>query len=284
MKENLSLKEVLKLGKDLLEAKGVENAKGDALELINVVKPVSQTDILLNGKMTFSEDEVKRIEKLFELRAKRVPLQHILGKAYFYGREFKVNEDVLIPRFDTEILVEEVLKDVSKHSLEKIKIIDMCTGSGCIAISLGLESVNLDILGVDISKKALEVAELNKKDLKAKNVKFMESDLFTKVEGKFDILVSNPPYIDISELKNLSPEVADHDPHLALFAKDRGLYFYKAISCKARDYLNEKGKVFFEIGYNQAVDVMKIMEDNGYRDIRLIKDYGGNDRLIIGKI
>ena len=180
--------------------------------------------------------------------------------------------------------MEEVLKNISKYSSESLKIIDMCTGSGCIAISLGLESEKSEVLGVDISAKSLEIAKLNKKNLRAKNVSFIESDLFTEVKGKFDILVSNPPYIDISELKNLSPEVADHDPHLALFAKDKGLYFYKVISCEAKDYLKPDGKVFFEIGYNQAGDVSKIMEDNGYRDIRLIKDYGGNDRLIIGKI
>ncbi len=284
MKENLSLNELVKSGIEMLEANGVENAKGDVVELINLVKPISQSDILINGEMSFSKDEVERIKKLFKIRSNRIPLQHILGKAYFYGREFKVNKNVLIPRFDTEILVEEVLKNISKYSSESLKIIDMCTGSGCIAISLGLESEKSEVLGVDISAKSLEIAKLNKKNLRAKNVSFIESDLFTEVKGKFDILVSNPPYIDISELKNLSPEVADHDPHLALFAKDKGLYFYKVISCEAKDYLKPDGKVFFEIGYNQAGDVSKIMEDNGYRDIRLIKDYGGNDRLIIGKI
>ena len=285
MQDSLSLRELLNLGTEQLEANGVENARGDALELINMVKKVDKTDMLLYPDMKFSKAEAEEVKKLFDKRAERIPLQHILGKACFYGHEFYVNENVLIPRFDTEIIVDEVLKYIKNERRgEALKILDMCTGSGCIAISLAMENEKLECLGADISLQALEIAQKNKKSLKAGNVDLIQSDLFSKVEGKFDIIVSNPPYIDKKELNDLSPEVAEHDPHLALFAEDGGLYFYRKIAKEAGAFLNVKGKIFFEIGYDQAEDVARILSNEGYSDICLIKDYGGNDRVIIGKI
>ncbi|MBS4900410.1 MAG: peptide chain release factor N(5)-glutamine methyltransferase [Clostridiales bacterium] len=285
MQDSLSLRELLNLGTEQLEANGVENARGDALELINMVKKVDKTDMLLYPDMKFSKAEAEEVKKLFDKRAERIPLQHILGKACFYGHEFYVNENVLIPRFDTEIIVDEVLKYIKNERRgEALKILDMCTGSGCIAISLAMENEKLECLGADISLQALEIAQKNKKSLKAGNVDLIQSDLFSKVEGKFDIIVSNPPYIDKKELNDLSPEVAEHDPHLALFAEDGGLYFYRKIAKEAGAFLNVKGKIFFEIGYDQAEDVAGILSNEGYSDICLIKDYGGNDRVIIGKI
>lgn len=285
MQDSLSLRELLNLGTEQLEANGVENARGDALELINMVKKVDKTDMLLYPDMKFSKAEAEEVKKLFDKRAERIPLQHILGKACFYGHEFYVNENVLIPRFDTEIIVDEVLKYIKNERRgEALKILDMCTGSGCIAISLAMENEKLECLGADISLQALEIAQKNKKSLKAGNVDLIQSDLFSKVEGKFDIIVSNPPYIDKKELNDLSPEVAEHDPHLALFAEDGGLYFYHKIAKEAGAFLNVKGKIFFEIGYDQAEDVAGILSNEGYSDICLIKDYGGNDRVIIGKI
>ncbi|MDU3489493.1 MAG: peptide chain release factor N(5)-glutamine methyltransferase [Clostridiales bacterium] len=285
MQDSLSLRELLNFGTEQLEANGVENARGDALELINMVKKVDKTDMLLYPDMKFSKAEAEEVKKLFDKRAERIPLQHILGKACFYGHEFYVNENVLIPRFDTEIIVDEVLKYIKNERRgEALKILDMCTGSGCIAISLAMENEKLECLGADISLQALEIAQKNKKSLKAGNVDLIQSDLFSKVEGKFDIIVSNPPYIDKKELNDLSPEVAEHDPHLALFAEDGGLYFYRKIAKEAGAFLNVKGKIFFEIGYDQAEDVAGILSNEGYSDICLIKDYGGNDRVIIGKI
>ena len=249
MQDSLSLRELLNLGTEQLEANGVENARGDALELINMVKKVDKTDMLLYPDMKFSKAEAEEVKKLFDKRAERIPLQHILGKACFYGHEFYVNENVLIPRFDTEIIVDEVLKYIKNERRgEALKILDMCTGSGCIAISLAMENEKLECLGADISLQALEIAQKNKKSLKAGNVDLIQSDLFSKVEGKFDIIVSNPPYIDKKELNDLSPEVAEHDPHLALFAEDGGLYFYRKIAKEAGAFLNVKGKIFFEIG------------------------------------
>ncbi len=285
MQDSLSLRELLYLGTEQLEANGVENAREDALELINMVKKVDKTDMLLYPDMKFSKAEAEEVKKLFAKRAERIPLQHILGKACFYGHEFYVNENVLIPRFDTEIIVDEVLKYIKNERRgETLRILDMCTGSGCIAISLAMENEKLECLGVDISPQALEIAKKNKKSLKAGNVDLIQSDLFSKVEGKFDIIVSNPPYIDKKELNDLSPEVAEYDPHLALFAEDGGLYFYRKIAKEAGAFLNVKGKIFFEIGYDQAEDVAGILSNEGYSDICLIKDYGGNDRVIIGKI
>ena len=164
MQDSLSLRELLYLGTEQLEANGVENAREDALELINMVKKVDKTDMLLYPDMKFSKAEAEEVKKLFAKRAERIPLQHILGKACFYGHEFYVNENVLIPRFDTEIIVDEVLKYIKNERRgETLRILDMCTGSGCIAISLAMENEKLECLGVDISPQALEIAKKNKK-------------------------------------------------------------------------------------------------------------------------
>ena len=216
-------------------------------------------------------------------RAKRIPLQHILGHTGFMGLDFKVNEHVLIPRPDTEILVEETLKYVH----DGMKILDMCTGSGCILISL-LEYTNDCIgVGVDISESALEVASdnaytilKNRPEKEFVEYSFIKSDMFSEIpkDVKFDIIVSNPPYIKHDVIDTLEAEVKDHDPMNALDGGADGLDFYRIIAEDAYDYLNPGGYLLMEIGYDQAEDVVKLLK--AYKDVEVIKDFAGLDRVV----
>ena len=214
-----------------------------------------------------------------------MPLQHITGSQEFMGLSFQVNDKVLIPRQDTELLVEEVMLQLH----DGMSILDVCTGSGCILLSLLQYSNNCKGLGLDISKEALLVAEQNKKNL-GFSAKFLESNLFSALEtdealekwGKFDIIVSNPPYIESEVVGTLAEEVKDHEPVLALDGGKDGLDFYRKIAKEAGAYLNRGGMLFLEIGYNQGEAVTKLLKEYGFRDVQLKKDYGGLDRIVFG--
>lgn len=198
------------------------------------------------------------------------------------GLTFAVNEHVLIPRQDTEILVEEVLKELH----DGMRVLDMCTGSGCILLSLLHYSNACEGLGVDLSADALEVAEQNAETLldavNADRVHFLQSDLFDKVEGKFEIIVSNPPYIASAEVEKLMPEVRDHEPRMALDGTEDGLYFYRRIIEEAGKHLVSSGMLFFEIGYDQGQAVSELMRTEGYREVQVVQDYAGLDRVVFG--
>ena len=194
------------------------------------------------------------------------------------GIPFKVNENVLIPRQDTEILVENAIMKIGG---KKCRVLDLCTGSGCIAISISHFCPNVEIVAADISAKALEVAEENNKANQT-NVKFVESDLFENIEGKFDVIVSNPPYISAEKIKELMPEVSMYEPLIALDGDEDGLAFYRSICGKAGDYLSDGGYLLYEIGYSQASDVSRIMHENNFVDIQIVKDQASLDRVVIG--
>ena len=216
------------------------------------------------------------------------------------GLTFSVNQNVLIPRMDTEILVEEVLKNLDDGS----RILDMCTGSGCILLSLLRYSNDCEGVGVDISEEALEVARDNagrlaldetfdllftsggvgRKHIDTDKIEFIESNLFNDVKGKFDVIVSNPPYIRSDVIPTLMEEVRDYEPVLALDGKEDGLYFYREIIKKSPSFLNGGGRLFFEIGYDQAADVVKLMEEAGFKDVVVIQDYAHLDRVVWGRI
>lgn len=226
----------------------------------------------MENKVT--ENYKKGIEKL----KNNIPIQYITETQEFYGRKFKVNENVLIPRYDTEVLIEETLKVLRAND----KILDMCTGSGIIAITLSKEAENAKVYGADISEKALEIAKENNK-IHNSRVNFIHSNLFENIQEKdFDIIVSNPPYINENDMQILDKQVKK-EPYIALYGGKDGLEFYKKIAQDAKKVIKQNGYLIFEIGYNQKKDVSKILEENEYTEIKCIKDLNGIDRVIIGK-
>ena len=229
------------------------------------------------------EDE----QKYFQLINKHIkddtPLSHLVGFEYFYDRKFKVTSDVLSPRMETEELVYKVIDYIRKNNLTNIKILDLCTGSGIIGITLKkeLEEFDVKILASDISSRALTVAKENASSLEA-DISFVESDLFSNIQDKFDIIVSNPPYIAHDDKKTIKENVLNYDPHLALFAGEEGMYFYRNIIEKSRPYLNEKGIMFFEIGYDQKEKIITLGENNKFETV-VYKDINGRDRIAVLK-
>ena len=208
-----------------------------------------------------------------------IPVQYIVGNTNFYGYDFKVNKNTLIPRFETELLVEKTYNYIKKYfNKDNIKILDIGTGSGCIAITLNKLLNNSDVTGVDISSETLDVAKENNISNNA-NVKFIESDLFSNVNERYDVIISNPPYISYDE--EIMDIVWNNEPHLALYAPDNGLYFYDKIIKDSSKYLNDKFIMAFEIGYKQGEDIVKIV-NKYYKDINISveKDYSGRDRFV----
>lgn len=231
-----------------------------------------------------SEQMSKEIEdKYFSLIEKHikedVPLSHLVGFEYFYDRKYKVTKDVLSPRMETEELVYKVIEYVKASNKNNFKILDLCTGSGIIAITLKkeLDQFSIDVAASDISEEALEVAKENAQSYNA-TIKFIKSDIFNDIDDKFDIIVSNPPYIDRKDEVTMQDNVLKYDPHLALFAEEEGMYFYRKIIEQANDYLNENGVMFFEIGYDQKDKIIKLADMNGY-SAEVYKDINGRDRM-----
>ena len=222
-------------------------------------------------------------EKYFSLIEKHikedVPLSHLVGFEYFYDRKFKVTKDVLSPRMETEELIYRVVEYVKSTKKNNLKILDLCTGSGIIAITLKkeLSQFSIDVVASDISAEAIKVAKENTQSHDA-TIKFIQSDIFDNIADKFDIIVSNPPYIDRKDEVTMQDNVLKYDPHLALFAEEEGMYFYRKIIEQANDYLNENGVIFFEIGYDQKDKIIKLADLNGY-SAEVYKDINGRDRM-----
>lgn len=279
----MTLEEAYRLGSDVLNEAGVPDAGTDAWILLEHVTGVSRTRYYVNPRQVLSKEEEERYLSYIEKRKKRIPVQHLTGVQEFMGLEFMVNEHVLIPRQDTEVLVETVWEDLEPG----MRVLDMCTGSGCILISLmkRMQTVSgedgITGVGVDLSREALQVAEENASKQKVGAV-FAESDLFDKVEGTYDIIVSNPPYIRTSVIKELQEEVKLHDPYAALDGKEDGLFFYREIIKKSKEYLKKGGRLYFEIGYDQGEDVKKLMEEAGFSEVTVKKDLAGLDRVVFG--
>ena len=233
---------------------------------------------------SFSEQMSKENEnKYFSLIEKHikedVPLSHLVGFEYFYDRKYKVTKDVLSPRMETEELIYKVIEYVKASSKNNFKILDLCTGSGIIAITLKkeLSQFSIDVVASDISEEAIKVAKENAQSHDA-IIKFIQSDIFNNIADKFDIIVSNPPYIDRKDEVTMQDNVLKYDPHLALFAEEEGMYFYRKIIEQAKDYLNENGVMFFEIGYDQKDKIIKLADMNGY-SAEVYKDINGRDRM-----
>ena len=279
----MTLEEAYRLGNDVLNEAGVPDAGTDAWILLEHVTGVSRTRYYVNPRQVLSKEEEERYLSYIEKRKKRIPVQHLTGVQEFMGLEFIVNEHVLIPRQDTEVLVETVWEDLETG----MRVLDMCTGSGCILISLmkRMQTVSREDgiagVGADLSREALQVAEENASKQKVGAV-FVESNLFDKVEGTYDIIVSNPPYIRTSVIKELQEEVKLHDPYAALDGKEDGLFFYREIIKKSKEYLKKGGRLYFEIGHDQGEDVKKLMEEAGFSEVTVKKDLAGLDRVVFG--
>lgn len=278
----MTYRECYEQGCRTLQAAGIEEAALDVRLLLEAVCGTDRNDLLVHGEQPVAPEAEEKYLNWIRQRAEHIPLQQLTGEQGFMGLTFSVNEHVLIPRQDTEILVEEVLKELH----DGMRVLDMCTGSGCILLSLLHYSNDCEGLGVDLSAEALEVAGRNVLKVltpeKAEHAHFLQSDLFEKVEGKFEIIVSNPPYIASAEVEKLMPEVRDHEPRMALDGTEDGLYFYRRIIEEAGKHLVSSGMLFFEIGYDQGQAVSELMRTEGYCDVQVVQDYAGLDRVVFG--
>lgn len=278
----MTYRECYEQGCRTLQAAGIEEAALDARLLLEAVCGTDRNDLLVHGEQPVAPEAEEKYLNWIRQRAEHIPLQQLTGEQGFMGLTFSVNEHVLIPRQDTEILVEEVLKELH----DGMRVLDMCTGSGCILLSLLHYSNDCEGLGVDLSAEALEVAGRNVLKVltpeKAEHAHFLQSDLFEKVEGKFEIIVSNPPYIASAEVEKLMPEVRDHEPRMALDGTEDGLYFYRRIIEEAGKHLVSSGMLFFEIGYDQGQAVSELMRTEGYCDVQVVQDYAGLNRVVLG--
>ena len=271
--------EAFLMGMQKLKEAEIGKAQLDARLLLEEVCGTDHNTLLCHGDREVSEAEEEQYRKALEQRAVHVPLQHLLGYQDFMGLRFQVNEHVLIPRQDTEILVEEAMR----YLHDGMRILDLCTGSGCILLSLLHYSNDCEGTGVDISKEALQVAALNAELLGIK-ADFLKSDLYEKVTGKFDLLVSNPPYIERKVIPTLMEEVREYDPYIALDGGEDGLDFYRRIIGGAQDYLKRGGQILMEIGSRQAQAVSELLREAGFKEIDVCRDFAGLDRVVSGRL
>ena len=308
----MTYRELYTEGCKLLEKAGIEGASWDARLLLEYICHTNRNDLLVHGERLVTDEQETAYRELLEKRGKRIPLQHLTGVQEFMGLEFAVNESVLIPRQDTEILVEEVLKELH----DGMHVLDMCTGSGCIITSLMHYSNGCSGVGVDISEDALAVARGNAERIlnascnctvqDSENmqrdtimqcvqgetvnngvfentgsvVQFVQSDLFENVTGQYEFIVSNPPYIESAVIETLMPEVKDYEPRQALDGTADGLFFYRKIVEESRRFLVSGGMLYFEIGYNQAESVSSLMQEAGFVEINVVKDYAVNSEEV----
>lgn len=299
----MTYRSLIKEAIDILNKNKIEDSDYDAKEILMSLVDIDMSEFLndedteleeLYDRRTIS-NIITNFDELIGARSQHYPLQYILGETYFCGLKFLLDKSVLIPRSDTEVLVEKVLFD----NPDKNKyVLDMCTGSGCIAIALANLGDYKFVLGSDISDDAIEIASKNAEEIindrydddeMNQQIYFLKSDLFSdfdKIEKKlgvkkFDIITVNPPYIRSKDIKKLQKEVKDYEPMLALDGGDDGLKYYKLLASSAKEYLNDNGKIYLEIGYDQEKDVRDIFEKKGYKYIETVKDLSGNDRVVV---
>ena len=273
----MTLREAWNLGKKRLTAAEVPDADLDAWYLLEWCTGVSRSHYLAYPDEIISHDQEEQYRVSLVKRERRIPLQQITGEQEFMGLSFYVNEHVLIPRQDTEILVEET----AKFLRDGMQFLDLCTGSGCILLSLLHLKPGVEGTGVDLSPEALKVAEKNRERLGAKAA-LIQSDLFDKIESAFDVIVSNPPYIKRAEIETLMDEVRLHEPYMALDGHEDGLYFYRKIAEEAPKYLRAGGGLFLEIGCDQVACVAELLRQQGFADVKVVKDLAGLDRVVEG--
>ncbi len=274
----MTYREAVEFGTKCLTDAGVPDAALDAWYLLQMVCRIERSYYYVHGEEDITQDAQKEYEIAVQKRAEHIPLQYIIGEQEFMGLRFKVNSNVLIPRQDTETLVEQVLKIVKPG----MKVLDLCTGSGCVLISVLKNAPELTGMGSDISKTALLVAKENAK-LHEVDAEWVRSDLFDNIIETFDVIMANPPYIPTGEILSLMPEVRDFEPENALDGGADGLDFYRKIAGQVKDYLNPGGYVYMEIGYDQGEAVSELMRNAGFTEVEVIKDLARNDRVVKGK-
>lgn len=280
----MTLQQLLREGADTLREAGIEEFELDARYLLLEAFHMDEVHFLMERNQQLLPDPLceageKRYRELTARRSQRIPLQYLCGSQEFMGLTFLVNPSVLIPRQDTETLVELVLKEQTGQDK---RILDMCTGSGCIAVSLKRLGGYDQVAAVDLSEEALKTADGNAR-FNDVEIEFIKSDLFSALEPakhQYDVIVSNPPYIRSQMIDGLSPEVRDHEPRIALDGMEDGLYFYRRLASGCGQYLAEGGMVYFEIGFDQAKEVCSLLESAGYESIEVVKDGPGLDRVV----
>ncbi len=270
--------ELAQMGKERLLCAGIAEAEEDSWLLLSFAGDMDRGQYYLKREQEAPGRCELAYRKMIEKRTHRIPLQYITGQQEFMGISFAVNEHVLVPRQDTECLVEAALPYVRGK-----RALDMCTGSGCIAISLAILGKTAFCCGADLSEEALEVARQNGERLHA-DVAFLCSNLFEKIEGYYDVIVANPPYIPDGVMESLMPEVRRYEPAMALSGGKDGLFFYRQITAQAKEYLKAGGYLFYEIGHDQRKAVVEILEKEGYTGISCKKDYAQNDRVVFGRM
>ncbi len=288
-----TIQELLNIGKEKLESTGNEYAKYERKVLLEEVLGCNYMFMLMNADEEVAPEKEAEYLRLIEGRCKHYPLQYLLGVAHFMDYTFTVNENVLIPRNDTEILVEtasEILRETLQDDMpvecdadKTYKVLDLCCGSGCIGISLKLYHKDIDLTLSDVSKDALEVTRQNLERHEVK-AKLICDSLFAGIIEKQNMIVSNPPYIESRVIDTLMPEVKEYEPMLALDGGEDGLDFYNQIIEEAPNYLHDNGWLLFEIGHNQGEAVRKKMTELGFKDVQVKKDYAGLDRVVYGHL
>jgi len=277
-----TLQQALSDGKQQLENQGIKDAALDAWLLLEYVCKINRSYYYVHMEEWMTEENQKEYDQLIRQRGSHIPLQQLTHQTWFMGIPFYVNEHVLVPRQDTECLVEEVLKRTQRAK----RILDMCTGSGCILLSIlhmcNQKKQKITGIGADISEEALTVARRNATDLQL-DAEFVKSDLFLEITGTYDIIVSNPPYIPTRNLAELMEEVKEHEPEIALDGKEDGLHFYRRIVLDAASFLRTGGWLCLEIGYDQGESVKGLLNQAGYSNIQIVNDLSGLHRVVLGQ-
>lgn len=276
----MTARQVMNEAVERLTDAGAEEASNDAWLLFSAAFGMDRTSYLIHADEPLTDAKAQAdFDDMIKRRTEHEPVQYIIGSAWFMGYEFTVSPAVLIPRFDTEVLVENALK----RAHEGMRILDVCTGSGCIAISLALNVHNSVITASDVSADALSIAAINRTKLHADNVTLIESDMFDKITGRYDMIVSNPPYIRTKDIEELQTEVKDKEPYMALNGHEDGLFFYRILTAESPAHLVPGGIICLETGCDQADSVCELLHNNHFTDIEVIKDLSGLDRVVLGR-
>ena len=293
----MTIRDILTNIRERLQKAGIEDFEYESWVLLEWKLHIDRAEFYMNPNGEVKQELLEDLEEVLLKREQRVPLQYLMGECEFMGFDFSVDERVLIPRQDTECLVELAVEDIrnvktqnrcefnnaaDQKNEQKVKVLDLCTGSGCIGISVKKLCQNTEVTLADISEGALAVAKKNAENLNA-NVTLIRGNLFENIEGRFDYILSNPPYIPSQVIQGLMPEVKDHEPRMALDGEPDGLKFYRILAEEGKKYLKNGGSIYMEIGWDQAKDVTEIFEAMGFSGRRTVRDMAGNDRVVCAR-